>query len=167
VGTHSVISREQLGRIHSRYAEGNENLLEKDASAIKKQQRELPKVTDSIARSNHQARASKSIASMPESTASLREKPIEGGRGRGRGRGRSATANSHTSSLGEMSQSSRSITHSVKQATSGRLQQSSDKSDRDSSSKLYLVYLRSVDCLEFMIVSLILLLCLQLSLQPS
>ena len=97
--THSVISTEQLGRIHNKY---------KDSDAtMNRRARDVALLTNakSITRNG-------TFVEPPvlDDTTTLRgERPIEG-RGRGRGRGRIATetAGSNESSLGEMSQSRRS-----------------------------------------------------------
>ena len=106
--SHSVVSQEHLGRIRS----GKYN---SDEVRHKKKSAEYASLTKgkSVTRNGTFVDSSQSLSvfrdDVPLST--LGERPIEG-RGRGRGRGRITTAGSHSSSLGEKSHSSESISNS-------------------------------------------------------
>ena len=108
LNSHSVVSQEHLGRIRS----GKYN---SDEVRHKKKSAEYASLTKgkSVTRNGTFVDSSQSLSvfrdDVPLST--LGERPIEG-RGRGRGRGRITTAGSHSSSLGEKSHSSESISNS-------------------------------------------------------
>ena len=120
--THSVISMEQLGRIHNKY---------KDADAtMNRRARDIASLTNakSITRNG-------TFVEPPvlDDTTTLRERPVEG-RGRGRGRIATGTAGSNDSNLGEISQSRRSSLNPT-------LEKPNRLSSKDVQS-----YLRSVCC---------------------
>ena len=129
--THSIISQKHLGQIHKRYHHNPTD----DASAETRYSHHRPKEEDYIQsmneargtahasennkfrHSNSEQQVSQKFRPSPSEPVvqedmamiqhSLRDKPIEG-RGRGRGRGRSTPGSAASSSLGELSRSSKS-----------------------------------------------------------
>jgi hypothetical protein len=118
-GAHSIVTREQLGLIQSKYKDkGEYATLTTEQSVIKNGTFvESPQLPNEAPTSN------------------LRENPIEGW-GRGRGRGRST---SHSFGLGEVSQSSKSRQQQIK-SSSPRLIESTDPSSEAVQFYLRLVY---------------------------
>jgi hypothetical protein len=140
--THSVISREHLGQIHRKYTHSDVH----EASSDGRNTKEYASLTKerNVTRNGTFVEAPTGESFVPNniSNSSLRERPLEG-RGRGRGRGRIATASSHASSLGEMSQISRSNSNSREQTGSSRIK-TVDQRNASISSEAVESYLRYV-----------------------
>lgn len=117
--SHSVISREQLGHIHSQYKNTQFSDISNESAKKRTSNRDESyglqikeeKMTEEKS-CNDILRASEFPSPTAESaiTSNVRQRPLEG-RGRGRGRGRIVTSESNASILGEMPLSSRSIPH--------------------------------------------------------
>lgn len=142
--THSVISREHLGQIHSKYTHSDVHEASSDGHG--RNTKEYASLTKerNVTRNGTFVEAPTAELFVPNniSNSSLRERPLEG-RGRGRGRGRIATASSHASSLGEMSQISRSYSNSREQTGSSRIK-TADQRNASISSEAVESYLRYV-----------------------
>ena len=100
--TNGVISKEQFVRIQSKHENFSDEEMGGHSTSTCQSEEEnyAVKYATLITERN-------SVENL-DSVRTLSERPVEG-RGRGRGRGRSTTADNHSSSLGEMSQSSRSV----------------------------------------------------------
>lgn len=115
--THSIISQKHLGQIHRRYQKPTEDssmtskLGARSTSHSEEDDFTMAMKESKSIEGTSNFRATSSSDAIPEDTVqrTLREKPI-GGRGRGRGRGRQRPSGSGgTSSLGELSRSSKSL----------------------------------------------------------
>lgn len=103
--TQSVVSKEQLARIHGKY---DESTSRREGGSSEKRNKEYAALSmeSRVTRNGTFVETAGSSARLDDGpTCTLREQlPVEG-RGRGRGRNRGTISSSHGSSLGEMSQS--------------------------------------------------------------
>jgi hypothetical protein len=153
VDSHGVISREQLGHINSQYKNTQFSDISNESAKKRTSNRDdsygLPMKEEKMTEAKSQndlLRASEFPSPTAESVIApnVRQRPLEG-RGRGRGRGRSANSGNNASNLGEMSLSSRSISHTHQVSLcSHRASQDTyaDDAMKSSSSKPFLSFLR-------------------------
>lgn len=111
---HSIVSREQLGRIQSKYNSNAGKVMSTDRRDRDREYAALSKER-CITRNGTSVEPPQLPDELP--TLNLRDHPIEG-RGRGRGRRRITTTSSNGSSLGEVSRTNQSIVRSRQQTKS-------------------------------------------------